>query len=92
MPYTWTHQPILSAAKKLELMLTLWRIEYKSDPGAGQEQLVRGPIGSQLTKVFARTNANAKAKGQGQGKTKKLAAAAAGQNEPQWRGCKHLFV
>ena len=90
-PYTWTHTPILSSAKQLELELTVWRIDYKCDLAAGQEELVRGPIGSQIAKVFApRTT-----KGQGKGKgdnTKSKKATADARNEPQWRGCKHLFL
>ena len=95
VPFSWTHTPILSSPKRLELKLTVWRIEFKCDPAAGQEELVRGPIGSQIAKVLAPRTRTTKGKGKGDNTTSKKATATAttdAQNEPQWRGCKHLFL
>ena len=91
VPYTWTHTPILASPKKLELKLTVWRIDYKCDPATGQEELVRGPIGSQITKVSTPRTTKGQGKGKGDNSKSKKAATDA-QNEPQWRDCKHLFL
>ena len=53
--------------------------------------MVRGPIGSQITKVSTPRTTKGQGKGKGDNSKSKKAATDA-QNEPQWRDCKHLFI